>query len=330
MKSVRRLFDISKSILKTHVTRSFVPPPCRALPSSPSVPDRPVINDFGDIRYDLIRDLLFLMKAEQLLQVEEQSPHLMDDDQGELPLHPQLLGTKLTLCRLNTEIWKHLCINDFVQVRCLVEDNKMNEPSSWRSLHADEVLKREARLEGILAKMRGTYQQHADSRGTIKEVDGVAAAKKRKVVISSGGAFFCSSFRRGRELMGIAARPKSLYDKARSQSRQISSIYAPQRTQRTTSIPSSSRPRSSLDPPRRKPPKITTIIRKTQMPNPRPPLPPSATIPAATRPIVPLPSRSALLSSPPPPPPTPSNSTASTRPRPPRLPSLFLPKTKAR
>ena len=104
----------------------------------------------------------------------------------------------------------------------------MDEPDSWRELHAEEVVKREARLKGILTKMRGTYQQHADSRGTIKEVDGVAAAKRRKVVISSGGAFRCS-FVRELGLMGTAARPKSLYDKARSQSRQISSIYAPRR-----------------------------------------------------------------------------------------------------
>jgi hypothetical protein len=87
------------------------------------------------------------------------------------------------------EVWKALCVKDFVAIRVMVEDGKMGEePASWRALHAKEQVLQDQRMEAILIKMRGSYKDHADSRGVVQKVDGLLLAKRRKVVVGSSSS----------------------------------------------------------------------------------------------------------------------------------------------
>ncbi|GAA6016972.1 hypothetical protein JCM10207_007867 [Rhodosporidiobolus poonsookiae] len=153
----------------------------------------PAVTDVGDVQHDLIASLLPLCTASQLAQLEENSPHLSP---------------------YTNALWKDLCVADFVEVRKVVEDGRLpkdQEPESWRVRYGEEEQKREHKMRAILSKMRGQYSDYNLGRGTVQEIDGARQEKRRKT------------------LQVTAARPKTLFEKAKSHTRAITSIYAPKR-----------------------------------------------------------------------------------------------------
>ncbi|GAA5867529.1 hypothetical protein JCM8547_001209 [Rhodosporidiobolus lusitaniae] len=151
------------------------------------------VTDIGDCSYDLVSALLPLSSAPQLALLEANSPHLLP---------------------YTDDIWKDLCVADFIEVRKLVEDGRMkaeDEPASWRERYQEEEKKREAKMQAILSKMRGQYSEYSSGRGTVQTIDGLRQEKRRKTSHTT------------------TARPKTLFDKAKSNARLITSIYAPKR-----------------------------------------------------------------------------------------------------
>ncbi|GAA5890965.1 hypothetical protein JCM8208_003109 [Rhodotorula glutinis] len=151
----------------------------------------PAVTDLGDAHYSLVADLLPLSTASQLAMLEDASPHIAHH---------------------TNHIWRDLAINEFIEVRKVIEDGQLSpddEPESWRDQYEREEARREAKMEELLSRMRGQLQDYKDRRKTIERVDGVQLAKARKA--------------------GPAPRVKSLMDKARSNTKAIKSIYAARR-----------------------------------------------------------------------------------------------------
>ncbi|GAA6043415.1 hypothetical protein JCM8097_008581 [Rhodosporidiobolus ruineniae] len=214
------------------------------------------VTDIGDAPYDLVANLLKHSSAQQLALLEANSPHIAP---------------------FTDNIWKELCISEFIDVRKLVEDGRLkkeDEPASWRDQYAEEEAKRESKMQAILSKMRGQYSQYNSGRGTVQSIDGLRQEKRRKTTQPATG------------------RPKTLFEKAKSNSRAITSIYAPKRrvavvekTPRAV-VPSAASPpsRPARPPPRpvagaskppvggnegeQKKPLITTVVRTLKRPHP--------------------------------------------------------------
>lgn len=105
------------------------------------------------------------MPSSQLLEVELNSPHLKSQ---------------------TNDIWKQHCIKDFVNIRILVEDNKLKEePESWREVYDVEEIRMAEKMKAVVGKMRKSYDLAAD-RATTKHFDGTLAMKKRKVIRAPG------------------------------------------------------------------------------------------------------------------------------------------------
>ncbi|KAM0792159.1 hypothetical protein ACM66B_004856 [Microbotryomycetes sp. NB124-2] len=150
-----------------------------------------LVHDVGDATFEQLASLLPSSTAAQLHEIEQHSPHLRKHTQ---------------------DIWKQLCIKDFVSVRIAVEDNLIkNEPDSWRRVHETETRKQEEKMASVLKRMRGQYKEFADAKATTSQVDGVQMAKRRKL----------------NSMVSGQARPKTLFDKAKVNSRRIQKIYAP-------------------------------------------------------------------------------------------------------
>ncbi|GAA5841130.1 hypothetical protein JCM5353_003662 [Sporobolomyces roseus] len=158
------------------------------------------VKDVGDCPYEVIANLLKLSTAAQLATIEGSTPHL----------------TKST-----DHIWKDLCVKDFVEVRKLVEDSKIEVSQSidgsWKAKYFEEEEKKQIKMSQVLERLRGQYHdldEKKQSRQT-QSIDGLRLEKRRK--LTSGGGHWGNT------------RPKSLLEKARSNTKQITSIYAPKR-----------------------------------------------------------------------------------------------------
>ncbi|GAA5840388.1 hypothetical protein JCM11251_006546 [Rhodosporidiobolus azoricus] len=151
------------------------------------------VTDVGDTPYDVLANLLKLCDATQLFLLEESSPHIKP---------------------YTSDIWKALCVSDFIDVRRLVEDGRLSaheENTEWRERYIEEEKKREIKMQASRSKMRGQYSDYSAGRGTVQTIDGLRQEKRRKISHPT------------------PMRPKTLLDKARSNTRAITSIYAPKR-----------------------------------------------------------------------------------------------------
>ncbi|BGP37699.1 hypothetical protein JCM10449v2_001616 [Rhodotorula kratochvilovae] len=167
----------------------------------------PAVTDVGDAHYDLVADLLPLSTAPQLAALEDASPHLQP---------------------YTNHLWRTLAINEFIDVRKAVEDARLapeDEPASWREQYAREERRRDDKMGELIGRMRGQLKDYKEGRKTIERVDGVQLARRRKAGASS-------------------PRPKTLFEKARSNTKAITSIYAPRRR----TVPAPARPAASVPP----------------------------------------------------------------------------------
>ncbi|GAA5849027.1 hypothetical protein JCM3766R1_005430 [Sporobolomyces carnicolor] len=178
---------------------------------------RPVwihVRDVGDCPFSVIDNLLRLSSASQLNEIERNSPHLTTH---------------------TNRLWKQLCVNDFIEVRKLVEDGNSPDDDDlgqdWKRRYYREEEKKRIKMKLVLEKLRGQYNQLDEKKQSrqVQSVDGLRFEKRRKLNSTSSAT----------------PRPKSLLQKARHNTKQIASIYAPKRRSIQEASSSSSNPRST-------------------------------------------------------------------------------------
>ncbi|KAF7295396.1 hypothetical protein MIND_01079200 [Mycena indigotica] len=145
------------------------------------------ISSLGDeLRYDLVKPILERCTVDQLLRLEQASPHLERDTPG---------------------IWKQLCFKSYPAAADRYNSGELPEPDSWRDKYFALVEEEERRIEEIGNKLR-RQRQEADERRKeqeIKYTTQVPTAKRK---------------------WGVAAPPKTLFQKTRSEaSRLQKNIY---------------------------------------------------------------------------------------------------------
>ncbi|GAA5993002.1 hypothetical protein JCM5350_004315 [Sporobolomyces pararoseus] len=159
------------------------------------------VRDVGDCPYEVLSNVLKLSTASQLSEIEENSPHLAPN---------------------TNDIWKQLCVNDFIEIRKLVEDGKLNHPEtddeSWKSRYYEEEEKKQIKMKLVLEKLRGQYNELDEKKQSrqVQSIDGLRLEKRRKLTSGNGGSL-------------SSQRPKSMLQKARHNTKAITSIYAPKR-----------------------------------------------------------------------------------------------------
>ncbi|GAA5951690.1 hypothetical protein JCM3765_003084 [Sporobolomyces pararoseus] len=159
------------------------------------------VRDVGDCPYEVVSNLLKLSTASQLTEIEENSPHLAPH---------------------TNDIWKQLCVSDFVEIRKLVEDGKLDHPEtedeSWKARYYEEEEKKQVKMKLVLEKLRGQYSELDEKKQSrqVQSIDGLRFEKRRKLTSGGGGG-------------SSSQRPKSLLQKARHNTKAITSIYAPKR-----------------------------------------------------------------------------------------------------
>ncbi|KDN48964.1 hypothetical protein RSAG8_02317, partial [Rhizoctonia solani AG-8 WAC10335] len=138
----------------------------------------------GDIPFRVIRPVLERCKAEKLEQLEQASPHLEND-------------TRV--------IWKKRCLDEFLDIRLANENGALLEPESWREQYFESLAERERKITDSASRLRGMYQkEEAGKRGRQTMYTSKAPPPKR-----------------GRWGQIGIAKPRSLIDKARQDTRKI-------------------------------------------------------------------------------------------------------------
>ncbi|POY70627.1 hypothetical protein BMF94_6405 [Rhodotorula taiwanensis] len=181
----------------------------------------PAVRDVGDAPFSLLKSLLPHSAADQLAEIEDNSPHIAPHtngaercaDSGDSTMRESYELTFSAPWR-PTGIWRELCVHEFIEVRKAVEDgriSKKEEPKSWREQYSLEEVKREEKMQAIVSKLRGKNDEYKYGRATTKEVDWRVEKKRRSNAAS------------------YTARPKTLMEKARHNSKAIKSMYAPRR-----------------------------------------------------------------------------------------------------
>lgn len=118
---------------------------------TPSAPSQ-AVNDLGDAHYSLVADLLPLSTASQLAMLEDASPHIAQHTNREHhPSRPLCRSSKphnADSSPARADIWRSLAINEFIEVRKVIEDGQLSrddEPESWREQYEREEARREVR-----------------------------------------------------------------------------------------------------------------------------------------------------------------------------------------
>ncbi|KZT57029.1 hypothetical protein CALCODRAFT_496689 [Calocera cornea HHB12733] len=126
----------------------------------------PSITSFGEMSYEAVHPFLMRMDAAQLRCVEENSPHLIDHTE---------------------EIWKALCLREFIEIRRAYDSGQLGEPGYWREVYDDAEAARELKFAQLQAKMKNNYKAiaHQKEAKQIKVIEKAPPAKRR--------AFSCAS-----------------------------------------------------------------------------------------------------------------------------------------
>ncbi|KAG5338182.1 hypothetical protein C0989_008031 [Termitomyces sp. Mn162] len=160
------------------------------------------ISGLGDeLRYRLVRPILERCNAEQLLRLEENSPHLENDTQ---------------------DIWKRLCHEDFSLAIERYSMGSEDNPRSWKD-HYFFLREAEARrLEEASAKLRNQrlVAEERKKEREVKITDRLPPPKRQR----TGGCALLSEFTIRSILIyqnqvssgGSSPAPKSLFQKTRS------------------------------------------------------------------------------------------------------------------
>ncbi|PWN48987.1 hypothetical protein IE53DRAFT_168960 [Violaceomyces palustris] len=107
------------------------------------------VQDVGDMPFRIARDILEQCRVDQLILLEENSPHLLEHTDS---------------------IWKRNCLRDFVQVRKKYEENLQKEPSSWRRLYLRKQGEIEEQKAGAAQRIKDRYASHRAEKESKKLV----------------------------------------------------------------------------------------------------------------------------------------------------------------
>ncbi|KZO95779.1 hypothetical protein CALVIDRAFT_527897 [Calocera viscosa TUFC12733] len=120
----------------------------------------PSISSFGEMSYDSVHPFLMRMDANQLRCVEENSPHLIDHTE---------------------EIWKTLCMREFIEIRRAYDSGQLDLPGSWRDVYDEAEAAREVKFAQLQAKMKDNYKAiaHEKEAKQIKVIEKAPPRKRR-------------------------------------------------------------------------------------------------------------------------------------------------------
>nr|GAT51084.1 predicted protein [Mycena chlorophos] len=135
------------------------------------------ISSLGDeLSFHLVKPILERCSVDQLLRLEQASPHLQRD---------------------TPEIWRKLCFSTYPTAGERYERGEMPEPESWRDQYYALVEEEARRIEEVGNKLR-RQRQEADERKKEQEVK------------------FTTQVPAGKRKWGVAAPPKTLFQQAKS------------------------------------------------------------------------------------------------------------------
>ncbi|KAK7037965.1 RNA polymerase II transcription factor SIII subunit A-domain-containing protein [Favolaschia claudopus] len=136
------------------------------------------ISSFGDeLRYDLVKPILQRCTVDQLLRLEQASPHLQKD---------------------TPEIWKELCFRTYPTAAERYHRGEIPEPESWKDQYFNLVEEEARRFEEVGLKIR-RQRQEADER-----------KKEQEIKITN-------QIPQGKRRWGVSAPPKTLFQKTKSE-----------------------------------------------------------------------------------------------------------------
>ncbi|KAJ7157019.1 RNA polymerase II transcription factor SIII subunit A-domain-containing protein [Mycena crocata] len=146
------------------------------------------ISSLGDeLRYDLVKPILERCAVDQLLRLEQASPHLQKD---------------------TPEIWKELCFRTYPSAAEQYHRGQIQEPESWKDQYFVLVEEEARRIEEVGSKIR-RQRLEADERKKETEIKmtNLTPPSKRR--------------------WGVSVQPKTLFQKTKSEaSRLQKNMYA--------------------------------------------------------------------------------------------------------
>ncbi|KIK59590.1 hypothetical protein GYMLUDRAFT_60129 [Collybiopsis luxurians FD-317 M1] len=166
------------------------------------------ISSLGELPFNLVRPILERCSAEQLLRVEDSSPHLKRDSEGMSP------GRFIPAA---AQLWKTLCLRTFPALLERHNDDTDAVPNFWRD-HFFVLREAEAkRFEEIGLRIR-SQRREADERKKEREVkltDRLPPPKRQRTGCRLAIYSCCHS------VGNMPAQPKTLFQKTRSEASKL-------------------------------------------------------------------------------------------------------------
>ncbi|KAN0061742.1 hypothetical protein ACQY0O_005734 [Thecaphora frezii] len=107
------------------------------------------VQDLGDMPFRVAKDILDQCRVDQLIMLEEASPHLQAH---------------------TDQIWKRNCLRDFVDLRKKYEDGTKKESSSWRKAYLRKKGELEEQKEEAKQRIKDRYASHRAEKDAKKLV----------------------------------------------------------------------------------------------------------------------------------------------------------------
>lgn len=156
------------------------------------------VQDLGDMPWRNAKPILEACRVDQLITLEEASPHLLEHSE---------------------EIWRRNCLQDFMELRKLYSDNQnRKEPKSWRRLYFKTRGQIEKAKGEAAQRIKDKYAQHKAEKESKRLVVSDRPLMKARTPTSSMRRFGTA---------GNASKGQSLLNKARSGSVAQAKLTAP-------------------------------------------------------------------------------------------------------
>ncbi|WFD35108.1 hypothetical protein MCUN1_001957 [Malassezia cuniculi] len=106
------------------------------------------LHDVGEMPFRLVRPFLEQARVEQLLEIEESSPHLLADTQA---------------------IWRRNCLRDFSDLRKLDQEHPL-ECDDWRAQYLEKKQQANEARTQAMERIRGRYAEHRAEKDAKKTI----------------------------------------------------------------------------------------------------------------------------------------------------------------
>ncbi|EPQ31178.1 uncharacterized protein PFL1_01366 [Pseudozyma flocculosa PF-1] len=125
------------------------------------------VQNLGDMPFRIAKDILEQCRVDQLITIEEASPHLLTD---------------------TDQIWKRNCLRDFVEVRKKYESDA-KEPKSWRRVYFRKKGELEEQKAEAKQRIKDRYASHRAEKDAKKLVVSDRPLMKTRGTRRPGGGF---------------------------------------------------------------------------------------------------------------------------------------------